>query len=172
MLNQKLICPTFVSTLATTLFFITGCQRNDSSQSGSPDKPRVALVMKSLANEFSLTMETGARAHQQAHAAEYELLVNGIKDELDVSRQIDLVEQMIAQKVNALVIAPAESKALVPVCKKAQQAGIVVVNIDNKFDDAVLAASGLKLPFVGPDTRLGTQPSAPTRREIDRFLKK
>ena len=157
MLNRKVIYPTFVSTLATTLFFVAGCQRNDNSQSGTPGKPRVALVMKSLANEFFLTMESGARAHQKAHAAEYELLVNGIKDELDVSRQIDLVEQMIAQKVNAIVIAPADSKALVPVCKKAQQAGIVVVNIDNKFDDAVLGDSGLKLPFVGPDNRKGAR---------------
>jgi ribose transport system substrate-binding protein len=74
-----------------------------------------------------------------------------------VSRQIDLVEQMIAQKVNALVIAPADSKALVPVCKKAQQAGITVINIDNKFDDAVLAASGAKFPFVGPDNRKGAR---------------
>ena len=29
-----------------------------------PDRPRVALVMKSLANEFFKTMEDGARAHQ------------------------------------------------------------------------------------------------------------
>jgi ribose transport system substrate-binding protein len=113
--------------------------------------------MKSLANEFFLTMENGAKAHQQAHTADYDLIANGIKDELDVSRQIDLVEQMISQKVNGIVIAPADSKALVPVCKKAQQAGITVVNIDNKFDDTVLAASGVKFPFVGPDNRKGAK---------------
>jgi ABC-type sugar transport system substrate-binding protein len=33
------------------------------------DKPKVALVMKSLANEFFRTMEDGAKAHQKAHAA-------------------------------------------------------------------------------------------------------
>jgi ribose transport system substrate-binding protein len=120
-------------------------------------KPRVALVMKSLANEFFLTMENGAKAHQKAHADQYDLIANGIKDELDVGRQVELVEQMIAQKVDALVIAPADSKALVPVCKKAQQAGIVVVNIDNKFDDAVLAQAGVKFPFVGPDNRKGAR---------------
>ena len=91
---------------------------------------RIALVMKSLANEFFLTMENGARAHQKAHAADYDLLVNGIKDELDVSRQIDLVEQMTAQKVDALVIAPADSKALVTVLKRAKEAGILVVNVN------------------------------------------
>lgn len=136
---------------------LVGCKPAGENETKPGGKPRVALVMKSLANEFFLTMENGAKTHQQAHAAEYDLLANGIKDELDVSRQIDLVEQMIAQKVSAIVIAPADSKALVPVCKKAQQAGIVVVNIDNKFDDAVLAASGVKFPFVGPDNRKGAK---------------
>ncbi len=141
----------------TAVLLAPGCKPADSDSSKSGGKPRVALVMKSLANEFFLTMENGAKAHQQAHAADYDLLSNGIKDELDVSRQIDLVEQMIAQRVDALVIAPADSKALVPVCKKAQAAGITVVNIDNKFDDAVLAASGAKFPFVGPDNRKGAK---------------
>jgi ribose transport system substrate-binding protein len=144
------------SSLVLSGLLVVGCKPADSA-TVTPDKPRVALVMKSLANEFFFTMEKGAKAHQQAHASEYDLLANGIKDELDVSRQIDLVEQMIAQKVNAIVIAPADSKALVPVCKKAQQAGITVVNIDNKFDDAVLAASGVKFPFVGPDNRKGAK---------------
>lgn len=121
----------------------------------APAKPRVALVMKSLANEFFRTMEDGARAHEKANAGKYELLANGIKDELDVNRQIQLIEQMIAQKVDALVLAPADSKALIAVCKRALDSGVVVVNIDNKFDDAVLAASGAKFPFVGPDNRKG-----------------
>jgi ribose transport system substrate-binding protein len=123
----------------------------------APGKPRIALIMKSLANEFFMTMEQGARDHQKAHASDYELLANGIKDELDVSRQIQLVEQMIAQGVNAIVIAPADSKALVLVCKKALDAGVVVVNIDNKFDEFVLADKGIKIPFVGPDNRKGAR---------------
>ena len=62
---------------------------------------------------------------------------------------------MIAQGVNAIVIAPADSKALVSACKRAKDAGIVVVNIDNKLDDAVLADQGIAVPFVGPDNRAG-----------------
>lgn len=145
--------------LACAIFaaaILSGCNPA-APEATDAGKPRVALVMKSLANEFFLTMENGAKAHQEIHAEQYELLANGIKDELDVSRQIDLVEQMIAQKVSAIVIAPADSKALVPVCKKAQQAGIIVVNIDNKFDETVLAASGVKFPFVGPDNRKGAK---------------
>jgi len=139
--------------IPATLLGFNACR----PQSTSPDKPRVALVMKSLANEFFLTMENGARAHQKAHPNAYDLLANGIKDELDVGRQIDLVEQMIGQRVNALVIAPADSKALIPVCQKAQAAGIAVVNIDNQFDADVLAQTGAKFPFVGPDNRKGAR---------------
>ena len=81
----------------------------------------------------------------------------GIKDEQDVAKQIDFVELMIAQGVNAIVIAPADSKALVPVCKKAMDSGIIVVNIDNKFDKDVLAEKKVQIPFVGPDNRKGAK---------------
>ncbi len=145
-----------LSLTLTAILAGNGCAPS-SSEKASEQKPRVALVMKSLANEFFITMENGARAHQRTNAATYELTANGIKDELDVGRQIDLVEQMIAQQVDAIVIAPADSKALVPVSQKAQQAGIVVVNIDNKFDDDVLKSSGVHIPFVGPDNRRGAR---------------
>jgi ribose transport system substrate-binding protein len=132
---------------------LAGCRRQD-------DKPTVALVMKSLANEFFKTMEEGARAHQEAHADEYRLKVVGIKNETDVTQQIEYVELMMAQGADAIVIAPADSQALVPVCKRAMDAGIIVVNIDNKFDAAVLADQGVKIPFVGPDNRKGARLAA------------
>ncbi|MGE8395802.1 sugar ABC transporter substrate-binding protein [Pseudomonas sp. BIGb0427] len=120
-------------------------------------KPKVALVMKSLANEFFLTMEDGAKAYQKDHANEFELVSNGIKDETDSSNQIRIVEQMIVSGVNALVIAPADSKALVPVVKKAMDAGITVINIDNRLDPEVLKNKHLSVPFVGPDNRKGAR---------------
>lgn len=121
------------------------------------DKPKVALVMKSLANEFFRTMEDGAKAHQKQHASEYTLIANGIKDETDTANQIRIVEQMIVEHANAIVIAPADSKALVPVVKKAVDAGILVVNIDNRLDPATLKSKGLNVPFVGPDNRKGAR---------------
>jgi ribose transport system substrate-binding protein len=119
--------------------------------------------MKSLANEFFATMAEGARRHQQGHPAAYELLVSGIKDERDLSRQAALVDEMIAQGVAAIVIAPADSKALVSACKRARRAGIIVVNIDNKLDDQVLLDQGIQVPFVGPDNRAGA-------RKVGKFL--
>jgi ribose transport system substrate-binding protein len=121
------------------------------------EKPRVALVMKSLANEFFLTMENGAREHQRQHSAEYDLVANGIKDEADTATQIRLVDQMIVDGVDAIVIAPADSKALVRTLQKAIEAGIIVVNIDNRLDPDVLRSKGLNIPFVGPDNRKGAR---------------
>jgi len=143
-------CRTLVVAVALSLVPAGGCREKD-------DKPAVALVMKSLANEFFKTMEEGARTHYEQHQDEYTLKVVGIKNETDVTQQVQYVELMIAQGVDAIVIAPADSKALVPVCKRALDAGIVVVNIDNKFDEEVLKDRGVKIPFVGPDNRKGAK---------------
>lgn len=124
---------------------------------GAPKVPRVALVMKSLANEFFVTMAEGAKAHQAQSQGAYTLVVNGIRNESDLAQQVALVEQMMAQGVDAIVIAPADSRALVPVLAKARGQGIVVVNIDNKLDAATLRQAGIEVPFVGPDNRAGAR---------------
>jgi ribose transport system substrate-binding protein len=137
-----------------------GCGQHKPSSTqnaGAKGTPQVALIMKSLSNEFFKKMEEGAKAHQSQHSSEYRLITNGIKDELDVSKQEELVERTIAQGVDAIVIAPADSKALVSVCKKAADAGIVVVNIDNRFDESALKDCKLTIPFVGPDNREGAK---------------
>jgi ABC-type sugar transport system substrate-binding protein len=136
-----------------------GCKKStdNADNKSAPGKPKVALIMKSLANEFFSTMAEGAKQHQAAHAADYDLIVNGIKNETDLAEQVNLVEQMIAQRVNAIVIAPADSKALVTVLKRAREAGILVVNIDNKLDADVLKQAELSIPFVGPDNRAGAR---------------
>ena len=133
---------------------------------GTPgSKPRVALIMKSLANEFFATMAEGARRFERDHSGTCELIVNGIKDERDLSRQVGLLDEMIAQGVNAIVIAPADSKSARLSVQATRDAGIVVVNIDNKLDGQVMADQGIKVPFVGPDNRAGA-------RKVGDFLAK
>ena len=159
----------FLSTLARSASILlsvciplamVGCQPNASNTSSppaSPDKPKIALVMKSLANEFFSTMAEGAKQHQSQNSQQYELVVNGIKDERDLARQAAIVDEMIAAKVQAIVVAPADSKALVPVLRRAKLAGLVVVNIDNKLDEEILKAESLAVPFVGPNNLLGAK---------------
>jgi len=117
----------------------------------------VALVMKSLANEFFATMAEGAKGHQASSGDRYELIVNGMRNETDVSEQVTIIEQMVARKVAAIVIAPADSQAVVPALKRAADAGVLVVNIDNRLDPEICKATGLVAPFVGPDNRAGAR---------------
>lgn len=139
---------------------VPGCGRADEPASraeSAGERPRIALIMKSLANEFFVTMAEGAKAHQSESGGAYELVVNGIRNESDLGQQVALVEQMMAQGVDAIVIAPADSRALVPVLGKALRQGVVVVNIDNKLDEDTLRQARIEIPFVGPDNRAGAR---------------
>ena len=147
-----------IAALSCAILLQIGCASDDTADADAAgDTPRIALIMKSLANEFFATMAEGAEAHHAEHDHEYDLIVNGIKDESDLSQQVALVEQMMASGVDAIVIAPADSRALVPVVKRAREQGIVVVNIDNKLDDQTLEQAGIEIPFVGPDNREGAR---------------
>jgi ABC-type sugar transport system substrate-binding protein len=113
----------------------------------------VALVMKALTNPFFSRMELGAKAFAQQEQIPLEVF--GVERETDVERQISIVKNLISRGYGAIVIAPADSKALVPVCQKALQEKIVVVNIDNPLHRETMAQFGITIPFVGPDNRAG-----------------
>jgi len=152
---NRIVC--FATILA---LMVTGCTSSNTTSQSKDDgnaKPRVALIMKSLANEFFSTMAKGAEAHQAEYSEQYELVVNGIKDERYVSRQVALVEEMVASGVDAIVIAPADSKVLVPALRRAIEAGVIVVNIDNRLDADVLQQENVAVPFVGPDNMAGAK---------------
>lgn len=113
--------------------------------------------MKSLANEFFVNMQRAAEADQAGRVETYTLIANGIKNESDLAQQVALVDQMIARRVQAIVIAPADSRALVPALARAIEAGIVVVNIDNRLDPEVIAEYDVRIPYVGPSNREGAR---------------
>src|SRR5258707_922091 len=121
-------------------------------------KPVVGLVMKSLANEFFKDMEEGAVKHAQERG-DLTLVPVGMHSETDIDTQIAAVENFITQKVDAIVIAPADSRALVPPLARAIKAGIVVINIDVALDEGAKKQAGVDLAFVGPDNRAGAKMS-------------
>ncbi len=121
------------------------------------DKPKIGLVMKSLSNEFFKQMQAGAEKYAAAHTSEFSFKAVGMKDERDFVAQVDAVENFIADKYDIIVVAPADSKAMVTPLKKAIDAGITVINIDVPLDQTVVKAAGLDLPFFGPDNTEGAR---------------
>ncbi|MBA3468965.1 MAG: sugar ABC transporter substrate-binding protein [Herpetosiphonaceae bacterium] len=159
LLTQPVSRRTFLRTSA--LGVVTGvlaaCGATSDGGSGTAAKPKVGLVMKSLANEFFKQMQAGAEEYAKKNADKFEFTAVGMKDERDFAAQVDAVENFITQKYNIIVIAPADSKAMVTPLAKAIKAGIVVINIDVALDEEAKKAAGIDLAFFGPDNRAGAK---------------
>jgi ribose transport system substrate-binding protein len=113
--------------------------------------------MKSLANEFFKQMQAGAEEYAAKNTDKFEFKAVGMKDERDFAAQVDAVENFVTQQYDIIVIAPADSKAMVTPIAKALKAGIVVINIDVALDEEAKKAAGVDLAFFGPDNRLGAK---------------
>ena len=112
--------------------------------------PVIGLVMKSLEADFFQDMKKGAIEYAEKRG-DLKLIPVGTESQTEIERQILLIEDFINQKVDAIVIIPIDSKALVPPVVKAVKAGIEVVNIDILLDQKMLSSHQIELPFVGPD---------------------
>jgi len=123
----------------------------------APSEPyRIALIMKTMSNPFFQTMGEGAEA--EAEALGVELITTAAPKETSDEKQAGLVENAIASGVDAIVIAPADSKTLVPALLKANAAGIPVINVDNRPDRATVATAELAVvTFIGPDNAEGAE---------------
>ncbi|NKC51825.1 sugar ABC transporter substrate-binding protein [Ochrobactrum cytisi] len=128
-----------------------------SLPSFAADQPKVGLVMKSLANEFFKQMQAGAEDYAAKNTDKFSFAAVGMKDERDFAAQVDAVENFITQQFNVIVLAPADSKAMVTPVKKALEAGIKVINIDVALDEEAKKQAGVDLAFFGPDNREGAK---------------
>ena len=80
---------------------------NRGSASGSPT---VALVVKTLNNPFFIEMEKGARA--AADSLKIPLVVQAPEREIDVEKQMQIVENLIQDQVKVLVLVPSGSREM------------------------------------------------------------
>jgi ribose transport system substrate-binding protein len=110
----------------------------------------IALVMKTLTNPFFVEMEKGGRQAEKDFGID--LIVKTAAQETSIEQQIEIVDELIREQVDAIVIAPGDSLELIPILKKAQDAGIVVINIDNQLDREFSKKVGLvNVPFISVD---------------------
>ncbi|WHH61013.1 sugar ABC transporter substrate-binding protein [Petroclostridium sp. X23] len=166
----KLVCLVLLIGLFTTMVF--GCTQNQPSKTEAPkettDKPagsaankklQIALIPKTLNNPFFISMEEGAK--KAADEFGVDLIVQAADREVDVEKQMQIMENMITKKVDAILISPSGSKEIVPAIKKANDAGIPVLIVDTKVDEAAAKAEGAKTAtFIGSDNYNGGQLAA------------
>lgn len=110
--------------VAALLAVLAGCAREP--------KRIIAVIPKATAHLFWVATETGARA--AARERNVEMVYNGPASETDYARQIQIVDSMIARKVDGIAIAAAERKALVAAVDRAMAAGIPVTVFDSGLD--------------------------------------
>src|ERR671911_2028305 len=128
------------------------CHRGGSTDSGSSQK--VAFVMKTLNHPFFLDMQRGAQ--EAADRAGVQLVVQAAEREIDVEKQMQIIENLLQTGIRALVVTPSGSREIATVIAKANRANVPVVVVDTRVDPKAAADNDLKLAsFIGSDNYEG-----------------
>lgn len=93
---------------------------------------RIAVIPKGTSSVYWESVHTGAL--QAGAELGYEISWNGPELETDRERQIQIVNDFIAQKVAGVVLAPNDAQALVPVVEEMHDKNIPCVIIDSGID--------------------------------------
>lgn len=126
------------------LMVLFACQR------GERDAPTIALVVKTQNNPFFVDMENGAK--EAAAKLGVNLVVQAAEREVDVEKQMQIIENLIQRRVNAICVSPSGSKEIVPAIVKANKAGVPVLIVDSGVDEETLKrAGGYIATFIGSD---------------------
>ena len=110
--------------LAGALILLAACQRSHQRV--------IAVIPKATSHLFWIAVENGARA--AALDSKVEMLWNGPPSETDYARQIQIVDSMIARRVDGIVVAATERQALVGPISRAMAAGIPVTVFDSGIE--------------------------------------
>ena len=119
---------------------------------------KIALVVKSLGNGFFDAANKGAEEAAK-ELGDVDIIYTG-PTKATAEAQIEVVNSLIAQKVNAIIFYPLDPKATVPVLKQAKKKGIPVVAIDGTFGSRTATAP--YLPYIATQVWQG--------RDIQAFL--
>lgn len=94
-----------------------------------PEKTRIALVVKNLGNGFFDAAHSGAEAAAK-ELGNIDVIYTGPTTP-SAEGQIEIINALISQKVDAIVISANDPNALVPIAKKAMARGIKVISFDS-----------------------------------------
>ncbi len=93
---------------------------------------RIAVIPKGTTHIFWESVRRGAE--KAGDEAGVEILWNGPKRETDREEQIQIIEDFTVQKVSGIVLAPLDSKALVPKVEELYDRNIPCVIVDSGID--------------------------------------
>lgn len=123
------------------------CQRR---RSVTEDRETVAFVMKTLNNPFFIDMQRGAE--KAADSLGVKLIVQAAEREVDVEKQLQIIENLIQRRVSAICVTPSGSRELIAGVVKANLAKIPVLIVDTRIDVETLTESGGHFAtFIGSD---------------------
>jgi ribose transport system substrate-binding protein len=139
--------------LFLALLVVAGAHRRGRG-GGGEDGITIAFVPKQIGTPFWVTMRQGAEA--EARRLGVRLIALAANRETDVERQHQIIENLIEQRVNALIVAPAGAKEIVPAVKKANQAGVPVLIVDSDIHRPTAASAGATtVTYIGSDNFAG-----------------
>jgi len=117
-------------------------------------KKTVALVLKTLNHPFFVDMRRGAQ--EAADRLGVTLQVQAAEREIDVDKQMQIVENMLQTGIDVLAITPSGSREIVSALVKASKANVPIVIVDTRLDAKAAAAAGVKpQTFIGSDNYEG-----------------
>lgn len=126
-------CSNVGGTNAGTSAAVPGeAQANTEQAVSSGQKYKVAFIVKSLQSAFFINMTEAAEKCGQDYGDKVSVEIMAPQTPFNIEEQIQLVEQCITNKMDAIVIAPCDSEGIVPAIKKANAAGILVVTANTK----------------------------------------
>lgn len=129
-----------------------GCNRGSSTEAGA--QPRVAFVMKTLNHPFFLDMQRGAE--DAARSAGIRLVVQAAEREIDVEKQMQIIENLLQTDVRALIVTPSGSREIASAIVKANRANVPVIVVDTRVDPKAAADNRLDIKsFIGSDNYEG-----------------
>jgi ribose transport system substrate-binding protein len=141
----------------TALFLAALAASSISCNRAAPqdtDKPTVALVLKTLNHPFFVDMRRGAQ--EAADRLGVNLQVQAAEREIDVEKQMQIVENMIQTGIKALAITPSGSREIVSALVKVKDANVPIIIVDTRLDAKAAADAGVQAEtFVGSDNYEG-----------------
>ncbi len=103
---------------------------NAEEQATGGSGKTLGIVAIDLTNPFFIQLK---EAGEQA-AEDYGIKTIWQSADGSVEKQISLIENFIQQEVDAILIDPSDKNAIIPVIKKAEEAGITIITMGNKVE--------------------------------------